>query len=589
MTHEPREALEPCPFCGGNNVILSHKWDYGFIRRCPDGKWIGCDEPPANELRDEPEKFRRVYLSPPPAAGWNEAITTVVNVAKQSDAGGDMREAPNVETIAALLYEAANPTMRWSYLWPSHNHLHATVRQRFLEAAARFQDSVAQRIEHSEPDEGRKDVGSNPIAVASNAVNASVEARLREALEALIADIEDYERVNNLAPSPGKKDCWQSVMRAKQALSSPPAAAETFQSRVQLWMMACFGPKISADCVERNHRFLEEALELVQSTGCTQSEAHQLVDYVYGRPAGETRQEIGGVMVTLAALCLALGDDMHAAGETELARIWTKVDKIRAKQAAKPKHSPLPGPSEAAAAESNGSVEATYKVGRWLSAALDDPTTCAEMKADINAWFAAGKPNVQPTDESAEARLREAVLVSIDMIENCAGVPTNPDSLPQMVKVYLQQAVSAAGDEAKKSEGGTIVAPYNPCLAKLRKDEPFFVLLGRDKQAPTAVIAWADARERAEGKSGWTDEAREVAATMVAYSGATLPSDPTADRREIVARIINPTAWAITPEAYGLKSQDQLETQTQVGTNRRIAREKADAILAALDKGRDNG
>lgn len=47
-------------------------------------------------------------------------------------------------------------------------------------------------------------------------------------------------------------------------------------------------------------------------------------------------------MVTLAALCLAQDLDMHAAGETELARIWTKVEQIRAKQAAKPKHSPLP-------------------------------------------------------------------------------------------------------------------------------------------------------------------------------------------------------------------------------------------------------
>ncbi len=47
-------------------------------------------------------------------------------------------------------------------------------------------------------------------------------------------------------------------------------------------------------------------------------------------------------MVTLAAHCLAHGVDMHEAGETELARIWTKVDTIRAKQAAKPKGSALP-------------------------------------------------------------------------------------------------------------------------------------------------------------------------------------------------------------------------------------------------------
>jgi hypothetical protein len=29
------------------------------------------------------------------------------------------------------------------------------------------------------------------------------------------------------------------------------------------------------------------------------------------------------------------------------------------------------------------------RVGKWLSAALEDPTTCAEMRADIEAWFAA--------------------------------------------------------------------------------------------------------------------------------------------------------------------------------------------------------
>jgi hypothetical protein len=115
-----------------------------------------------------------------------------------------------------------------------------------------------------------------------------------------------------------------------------------FQSRVQPWLLACFGAEIAADKVERNHRFLEEALELVQATGCTQSEAHQLVDYVFGRSVGEPAQEVGGVMVTLAALCLAHDLDMHADAETELARIWTKVEAIRAKQAAKPKHSPLP-------------------------------------------------------------------------------------------------------------------------------------------------------------------------------------------------------------------------------------------------------
>ena len=116
------------------------------------------------------------------------------------------------------------------------------------------------------------------------------------------------------------------------------------QEAVAPWLLACFGPEIAGDREERNHRFLEEALELVQACGCTASEAHQLVDYVFGRPIGEPRQETGGVMVTLAAYCGAAGIDMHAAGDAELVRVWTKIPQIREKQATKAGiHSPLPG------------------------------------------------------------------------------------------------------------------------------------------------------------------------------------------------------------------------------------------------------
>lgn len=146
---------------------------------------------------------------------------------------------------------------------------------------------------------------------------------------------------------------------------------ESFQARVLPWMLECFGAAISADRVERNHRFLEEALELVQACGATASEAHQLVDYVYGRDTGEASQEVGGVMVTLAALCLAHKMDMLAAGEIELARIWTKVAQIRAKQAAKPSMSPLPG----------SYPERT----RPLPASSNSPANTATVAAGMNA------------------------------------------------------------------------------------------------------------------------------------------------------------------------------------------------------------
>lgn len=115
-----------------------------------------------------------------------------------------------------------------------------------------------------------------------------------------------------------------------------------FQDRVGDWMQECFGPTISADKVERNDRFIEEALELTQASGYSKERAHALVDYVFDRPQGEINQEVGGVMVTLAAHCLAHGISMHLAGEVELERIWTKVEQIRAKQHAKPTGSALP-------------------------------------------------------------------------------------------------------------------------------------------------------------------------------------------------------------------------------------------------------
>ena len=118
----------------------------------------------------------------------------------------------------------------------------------------------------------------------------------------------------------------------------------TFQKAVLEWLMSCFSQDVCRDQVERNHRFLEEALELVQSTGCTRDDAHQLVEYVFNRPVGDPFQEVGGVVITLSALCSCAYIDMNAAGRAELARISAPdiLAKIRAKQAAKPRFGPLP-------------------------------------------------------------------------------------------------------------------------------------------------------------------------------------------------------------------------------------------------------
>lgn len=118
---------------------------------------------------------------------------------------------------------------------------------------------------------------------------------------------------------------------------------EQYQQGVDAWMQACFGEPIKSDQLERADRFCEEALELVQTMpGFNAERAHALVDYVFGRPVGERGQEVGGVMVCLAALCNTVGLSVQEQADRELERIWTKVEAIRAKQKRKPTGSALP-------------------------------------------------------------------------------------------------------------------------------------------------------------------------------------------------------------------------------------------------------
>ncbi len=116
-----------------------------------------------------------------------------------------------------------------------------------------------------------------------------------------------------------------------------------FQLAAGLWALNAFGPDSAGDVKNRSHRFLEEALELVQACGCTGEEAGQLVEYVYSRPAGAIVQETGGAMVTLAALSVANHLDMVQAGGLELRRCRDNLEGIRAKEATRAKNSALPG------------------------------------------------------------------------------------------------------------------------------------------------------------------------------------------------------------------------------------------------------
>lgn len=210
------------------------------------------------------------------------------------------------------------------------------------------------------------------------------EAKCNGTVAQLKAPIDDARQVSVSMGYCRKARAALALPQARSQESAPGAG--TFQHRVHGWMMECFTMEIGRDRQERNHRFLEEALELVQANGCTASEAHQLVDYVYGRDQGEINQEVGGVMVTLAALCIANDISMHEGGETELARIMQPgvMDKIRAKQAAKPKHSPLPGEgTQAREAGTENRAQLAYEI---FLAGINPPSTLPKW-SDAAPWF----------------------------------------------------------------------------------------------------------------------------------------------------------------------------------------------------------
>lgn len=110
-----------------------------------------------------------------------------------------------------------------------------------------------------------------------------------------------------------------------------------YQKRVEKWVMECFGSRMHQCKKERAQRFLEEALELGQSRDLSKEDALLMVDYVYSRPIGEPAQEVGGVMVTLAALCSSADIDLENSALSELIRVEEPeiMEKIRKKQDSK--------------------------------------------------------------------------------------------------------------------------------------------------------------------------------------------------------------------------------------------------------------
>jgi NTP pyrophosphatase (non-canonical NTP hydrolase) len=161
-----------------------------------------------------------------------------------------------------------------------------------------------------------------------------------EALETGIAELEDRSRRAHADGNPNSGGIYYTISNELKGIVDrvKTLGSNPFQKRALSWAKRCFGIKLVTDIGERNQRFIEEALELVQACGLTRREALGAVNYVYGRPVGDKRQEVGGVYTTLAILCSAHNIDMVNEGERDLREIDNAetTKRIRMKREGKP-------------------------------------------------------------------------------------------------------------------------------------------------------------------------------------------------------------------------------------------------------------
>jgi len=92
------------------------------------------------------------------------------------------------------------------------------------------------------------------------------------------------------------------------------------QKRMRRWVESRLG-KAAMLPHERGLRHLEEANELAQALGVSETEAVAVTSHVYRKPPGDPVQELGGAGVTLLACADGAGYILSQCTEKELIRI----------------------------------------------------------------------------------------------------------------------------------------------------------------------------------------------------------------------------------------------------------------------------
>lgn len=121
------------------------------------------------------------------------------------------------------------------------------------------------------------------------------------------------------------------------------------QQRFDAWLRDTMGSEIANDVGERNWRFAEEAVELLQACGMKVEDLLRVVATVYEKEPGDPAVEIGDVLCCLYPLATARGYCVETLAEHTLRRNYDNQERIRAKHVAKILRRPLEVKPDAAA------------------------------------------------------------------------------------------------------------------------------------------------------------------------------------------------------------------------------------------------
>lgn len=97
-----------------------------------------------------------------------------------------------------------------------------------------------------------------------------------------------------------------------------------WQARVAAWVANAFGAEHANNVEQRGLRLVEEAIEAGQAAGCDPATLHKLIDYIYAKPPGDLRQELGGVGLCVLAMADAAGFSADDAERMEINRVLAK-------------------------------------------------------------------------------------------------------------------------------------------------------------------------------------------------------------------------------------------------------------------------